>query len=172
MRLVLESIISDAGHKRSKSQNYDRCTREPTGANMISSRSRVRDALGGRRDLGFAADHRAPVPLLSDPLLERRLRRQPARYLPRCMSAGAVLQMGRNVERPDQPRGLHLRIHRRNGRRNLGRLAREAALAQEPKRNREYYLSHVPPSYSVAAVNNGPRADIMTRHACQIPKIH
>ena len=111
---------------------------------MISSRSRARDALGGRRDLGFAADHRAPVPLLSDPLLERRLRRQPARYLPRRMSAGAVLQMGRNVERPDQPRGLHLRIHRRNGRRNLGRFAREAALAHEPKRNREYYLSHVP----------------------------
>src|SRR5215211_8765064 len=110
----------------------------------VKHRSRTRDALGGRRDLGFAADHRAPVPLLSYPLLERRLRRQPARYLPRRMSAGAVLQMGRNVERPDQPRGLHLRSHRRNSRRNLGRLAREAALAQEPKRNREYYLSHVP----------------------------
>src|SRR5215213_6240611 len=41
---------------------------------MISPRSRARDALGGRRDLGFAADHRAPVPLLSNPLLERRLR--------------------------------------------------------------------------------------------------
>ena len=26
------------------------------------------------------------------------------------------------------------------------------------------------PSYSVAVVNNGPQADIMTRHACQIPK--
>src|SRR5215212_5489792 len=111
---------------------------------MISPRSRARDALGGRRDFGFAADHRAPVPLLSNPLLERRLRRHAASGLFRHIIAGAVLQVSRNVERPDQPRGLHLRVGGRNGRRNLGRFAREAALAHEPKRNREYYLSHVP----------------------------
>jgi hypothetical protein len=78
--------------------------------------------IGGRRDFGFAADHSAPVPLLSNPLLERRLRRHAASRLFRHIIAGAVLQMSRNVERPDQPRGLHLRIRRRNGRRNLGAL--------------------------------------------------
>src|SRR5829696_10410972 len=54
----------------------------------VKHRSRARDALGRRRDLGFAADHRAPVPLLSNPLLERRLRRHAAsRFFHRIIAA-------------------------------------------------------------------------------------
>ena len=73
------------------------------------------NALVGGRDLGFAADSRASVPLLQDPPLHGQFGRGATADLRGDIIAGGVLLMAREVEGFDEACGFVVRIDGLNG---------------------------------------------------------